>query len=286
MFERSPSGQQNRAIFHEVDITCYVEGGGGGDAHSPDITFWKSVFSYVFPGRKIKYLPRGGKPVLESLATQIVREDIKATLVAMDSDYDDFRARKIIDPRVYYTYGYSWENDVYSVSNLKEVYKLICHCDEISEEVSEFLSVNLDKLFRELRLPVFADYIALCGGSSVFPRTSPGRVIGSDNDNGCPVVKTGEILKLCRGANEITKGKRGAANPMNDNVPRNCVGHVLAHGVIMILKACIIQFYKRNSRPAPDHIRDIAITTFRELLHSVGEPPVESVAYYRALRQP
>jgi hypothetical protein len=119
MFERTKSGLQNKKLFFGVDYVCYVEGGGGRRDAAPDVTFWNTVLSVLRPDLNVKISPRGGKPILQRIATHIVEQNVQDTLVAMDSDYDDFRSLKYQDRRVLYTFGYSWENDVFIEPNLR-----------------------------------------------------------------------------------------------------------------------------------------------------------------------
>lgn len=122
IFERTRSGQINRAAFHGVEYTCYVEGGGGISDYSEDVLFWSTVFETLRPDKRVHCVARGGKAQLESRARSLITQNIQNTLVAMDSDYDDLLGAKIDDPRVLYTFGYSWENDAFSSNALVQIY--------------------------------------------------------------------------------------------------------------------------------------------------------------------
>ena len=271
MFERTKSGQQNRAIFFQTDLICYVEGGGGANTHAADVTFWKQVFLALRPDLKVKFAPRGGKPILQKLALEIIQNDLMSTFVAMDSDYDDFRGKKIADSRILYTYGYSWENDIFCQQNITKVYAGISHCDDVREEVKEYFASAYSDIDQKLNRAIYADYLAVCGGSSILPRETPGRVVGTDHTSGLPIVKKSELLKLCSVANNKTKLTRTPPPNCTIDSLRHCVGHVLSHTVNIILRAAIRQFYKRNSSLSTEHIRDVGLQTFYDLLTEAQE---------------
>lgn len=113
MFERSPYGVQNRAIFLRVKYVIYTEGEHkGGLAQSVDQAFWTRIMKIFRPDLGFTILAKGGKPEVLKFASYVIENDVRGTAIALDRDYDDLCNTIINDPRVVYTYGYSWENDV------------------------------------------------------------------------------------------------------------------------------------------------------------------------------
>ncbi|MBY3130235.1 DUF4435 domain-containing protein [Rhizobium laguerreae] len=112
IFERSPDGISNRALFLGVDIVAYHEGSSMEDI-SLDTLFWSNIFEYFRPDLKIKFFPSGAKSdVLEILTHSKI--DNKNTLFLLDRDYDDICGDYMDRNDVIYTYGYSLENDIFS----------------------------------------------------------------------------------------------------------------------------------------------------------------------------
>jgi len=275
MFERSNSGQQNRALFFGVDYICYVEGGGGRSDYGPDVSFWSSVFGTFRPDLKVRFTARGGKPVLEGLANEILENDISNTIVALDGDYDSLTGDCIPDRRVLYTYGYSWENDVYALDNLIQAYCSICHCATPPGDAAAEMSTQLDRLAGELRRPVIADFFAFQTGSSLLPRDAPGRVIKPNRETGLPAVARDQVIKLARAAKSarIKPIPPGLIAP--EDTLRFCVGKVIAFAARCLLKAVIHTHHGKVALP-PDHLRDVAILTFTKLLTSTpGNPTAQ-----------
>ncbi|MER8628604.1 DUF4435 domain-containing protein [Mesorhizobium opportunistum] len=276
MFERTRSGQENRAVFLGADIVCYVEGGGGNGDTSPDVTFWSRVFTVTRPDLKIRCVARGGKPILERLARDIVDNNIKSVMVAMDSDYDDYRGRKIVDHRIMYTYGYSLENDLLTFENFVIAASGIFHFQPDNQEIRSFMLSAFDSITIALKRPMLLDFYALCSGSSVLPREAPGRVLTIDALTGLPSVNRSQILKLCSEANQNTRPSRNALLPGPVDVYRYIVGKIFWMAANRILRATAKRFFK-STNVSPDHMRDVLIQTFSHYLQKMRG---NIVAYY------
>lgn len=265
LFERSKVGQSNRASFLGVDLVCYVEGGGGVSEDSEDSFFWQRVLRAMCPDKKIKFLAKGGKPVLERLAREIVRDDITGTIVAMDADYDHLDDETIKDNRVLYTYGYSWENDVFALSCMKKSVGLIAMSDKATDDqVIEFLSDGHIQVCNQLGWPIKADYLAFHSGGSILPRTNPGRVVAPQND-GRPFVKKDQVKTLCREFNTTRTARGAKINKNIGDVARHCVGHVYSLVCCYLIRATIRKIKARLS-VNPVHVRNISIMSFAEYL--------------------
>ncbi|WCE69225.1 DUF4435 domain-containing protein [Sulfitobacter faviae] len=264
-FERTKSGQQNRAAFLGVDYVCYVEGGGGFSDFSDDVVFWQTVLEVLRPDLKIHFLARGGKPELEARARDIISKGIDHALVAMDSDFDELLNDKINDRRVLYTHGYSWENDIFPKQMLAILYAhKIRASSPPAAEVAE-LSNKYDEMSTRIRWPVRADYYAFVAKSSVLPRNAPGRVISKCRITGYPLVMQTELRKLCRQANSGTQARTlpnltKLAEPM-----RYCAGKVYAH-LVHLLVTGVLRAFSRNASLTPVHLIDMALLKMPEYL--------------------
>ena len=100
------------------------------------------------------FLPRGGKPILERLAKNIIENDTANTIVAMDSDYDELLGDYIVDARVLYTRGYSWENDLFDGSFLLDILKAVSHRAAIPVASRTTLTSGLAGFQREAYWPI------------------------------------------------------------------------------------------------------------------------------------
>lgn len=259
MFERSAAGQRNRALFYGVNYVCYVEGGGHDPDRSIDSLFWEQVLAAYRPDLTFVFLPRGGKPILETLAKQVVDDNIANTIVTMDSDYDELLNHKISDNRILYSFGYSWENDVYDEDFLPLLVRTLAHKSGLSPNSRAMLSDGYRRLQSEARRAIAADLIALIAGSSVLPRDAPGRVITTDPHTTFPVMNKRELVKLTRAANEKTRPRQLRGTPPPSTGLKHFVGHCLSHAVAILIRSVMKEMGLRRSIGS-DHLRDVAIT--------------------------
>ncbi|MEP1441595.1 MAG: DUF4435 domain-containing protein [Hyphomicrobiales bacterium] len=157
-FTRGTRGRNAYHIFYDVDVIAYVEG-------DDDVSFWKTIIK-AYDGAeflpKMKFKPQGGKLPLLGFADEIIDGSITKSLVFMDRDYDDFLGLMKQHPAIIYTYGYSWENDVLSLSALIEYIQLISKADadhsRTNEELESFLTAHVNSGEKLLKLDIPATY--------------------------------------------------------------------------------------------------------------------------------
>ena len=275
IFERTKSGQENRASFLGVDIVCYVEGGGGANSHSDDVIFWRYIFSALRPDLRVHFLAKGGKPELEKRANDIIDKDIKFAIVAMDSDFDELLMEKIPDPRVLYTYGYSWENDLFCSEMLRKVYTFKCKKKSAEENEIVALDQLLKDLEKGLSWPVRADFCALVSKSSVLPRSTPGRVILRSTETGFPIVRRDEVLKLLTMVNRNTRPRQLPRLPSIDQPLRYCAGKIYAYACHLLVCAFLFDNKHAAARSmTPSHFRDVAHLLFEQFLTAHSDDDV------------
>src|ERR1700692_2220330 len=120
-FVRSVSGLLNFRRFVKCSFVVYCEGGsqnislsdalsGVYNASAEDRTFWDAVLKAI-GFRSIHLKPLGGARHVIDIAEYIIANDITGNLAVCDRDFPG-RKKVISDPRVLYSYGYAWENDV------------------------------------------------------------------------------------------------------------------------------------------------------------------------------
>ncbi|MDD5180061.1 MAG: DUF4435 domain-containing protein [Gallionellaceae bacterium] len=107
VFTRTPSGQNNQALFYGVDRVVYVEGDGDDQA------FWTEVFrAFSSNGRSYKFKSVGSRSTVEEYAELIIGNKSGNCVAIIDSDYEALKSTLFNWPNVIYTYGYSYENDL------------------------------------------------------------------------------------------------------------------------------------------------------------------------------
>lgn len=119
MIPRSRDYISNLAIvWRDVDLFLLVESqpqdASGGERETMDGLFWQGTVSAVRPQLRTQTIHLGGKGAVLEAAHWIAEEsgDLPKAVACMDSDYDRLLGAQVVHSRVFYTWGYSWENDV------------------------------------------------------------------------------------------------------------------------------------------------------------------------------
>lgn len=130
-FTRTNSGLSNLGLFHSVDLIIFTEGGdrtlsladvfSGLENRAPeDSKFWNLVLKKNGFSKSYVVKAIGSKTSVLNVAAKIEAGEIKNVAAAMDSDLDDYLGTKLKSPLILYTYGYSWEADVFTKGLTKE----------------------------------------------------------------------------------------------------------------------------------------------------------------------
>ena len=125
VFKRTKAGLENQHLFYNVDLVVYLEGGstsftktevyaGEFNDKTKDIIFWRNMFNKFKSDKKVKFKSVGSKDVIIEIADDIVKDNLSHVFVAMDNEFDEILNQRIEHPNVYYTHGYSWENDAWN----------------------------------------------------------------------------------------------------------------------------------------------------------------------------
>jgi hypothetical protein len=131
-FHRTPRGLSNQATFAGVEVIVFAEGGGAsfslneieegaGDSSTLDGFFWSTVIRSARPNLTVEVRSVGNKRTVQAVAALIETGSVTRVFAALDRDFDDRRGNKLSHPNIFYTRGYSWENDVFRRDILIEV---------------------------------------------------------------------------------------------------------------------------------------------------------------------
>lgn len=93
----------------------------------------------------------GSKQTLLEIANEVVSEKITNTYVAMDRDFDILKNIDIKGKGIFYTYGYSWENDVWQIDIVYDVLNAFCGNKCVFEETKK----DIEKLYKEFLKDIF-----------------------------------------------------------------------------------------------------------------------------------
>ena len=184
IFRRTPSGLSNQHLFFNVDTVIFVEGGlksyakeevyeGKFNSSAIDIKYWECIFSSYHPDTKYHYRAVGSKATLESIANDIENGVVKNVFVAMDRDHSKLnnKLKKVVG--VFYTFGYSWENDVLNPIVVEDVFHLICVIDRDEVDITNEISLAFQAFSNDISEAVSVDCFLSKSERSLFPRPNP-----------------------------------------------------------------------------------------------------------------
>lgn len=237
-FIRTASGLNNEHLFHNVDYVVYLEGGGKSfninevlndgyyNDQTLDIAFWSYLFWHYWKDKRLKYKSIGSKTVLKELSTVLIDNDINTVLICMDNEFDELLMRRIDDRRVFYTYGYSWENEVFTlpiIKNLAISFSAAVFCSPVIEErYNHFIS--------DITCGVKADYLLFLHGDSIFPKKSRLKFIDLDKVS-APVKQ--EELKSSINSRGISQDQ---LDSISIDTKKYCFGHLVADYSCQLLR--------------------------------------------------
>jgi hypothetical protein len=237
-FRRTPKGLSNQHLFYDVDAVVFVEGGtesyskeevyeGHFTSSAIDIQFWRGIFRSFFPMRTFQFKAIGSKVTLDSIAEDVVNGTVKNVFVAMDRDHDTFNKKTKTCKGIVYTYGYSWENDVWDNNVVEDVFRSVCVVCDISQ--LGHVRLEIDKLMadfsKKISGGVCADVTLSVKGKSFFPRDKPESCIRIAR-NGRPSVNIAVLQRLFREKQIDDRGIKRISKQVN--TLRDCYGHLLS----------------------------------------------------------
>lgn len=280
-FLRTSSGLSNQYLFHKVDLIVFVEGGesytkeeidsGKYNDYSIDILFWTKILEKYKQDTKVKFKAVGSKTAVVKVAEDIVENNITTVYAAMDQEFDRVLGTAFKHKNVLYTFGYSWENDVW---NEKVIIDIIKKTTAKSVDKSQIIK-PFEKFLKEIRFSVYADGYLFKNNDSFFPRPNGHLKLVECDLRFCPKLKKREIESLLfnAGLKKSTVYSYGKRKKLNSK--QNCYGHLINDFCRQLVKHTISR--QKVSGLGDEIIRRMAIDCFTNFL----EPNV--AAHYQRI---
>lgn len=276
-FRRTISGLNNQHLFHNVDFVVFLEGGktsfnkeqayeGNYSSETEDIIFWKNLFKVFQNHKKIKFKSIGSKSTVSEIAMDIIDGQLSTVYVAMDIEFDEILNRRLKHPNIYYTHGYSWENDVWSHDTIKVVIEELSAIEIENNEIE----VNFNEFIKKIKIAVYADAYLFKSGSSFFPRKQ-GRMFCVDcNPIDLPKIKELEIKNKITEKGITQRKAMRYGNKFCLDIKRFCFGHFLADYCCQVI---LLYLRKRHSltNVSKDIIHRMGIKKHFELSFENGQ---------------
>jgi hypothetical protein len=193
------------------------------------------VFGLFAPDKRVYFKPLGSKTQLQPVAELLAAFGIRTALVCFDRDYDHIRGL-LTTPGVLYTYGYSWENDVWSPELIEDLFYTFCDVCRTEAQVGNTISELLSSFEKRVRWFIYADMLAFACGSSVIPRD--GLACVRVQPDQAPEIDRTILYDRLREVNAARSPNRLRVLPGGFRVRavRDTVGHVLAYFCFQLLR--------------------------------------------------
>jgi hypothetical protein len=276
-FKRTTRGLSNQHLFFNVDIVVFLEGGdisyskedvynGEFTSETKDIIFWKNVFDRFVKDKKIKFKSVGSKSVVKEIALVVANDEIKTVYVAMDNEFDMIFNEQIIHSNIFYTHGYSWENDIWNQEVIKSVITGITAIETSQNEIE----TNFNDFLENIELAVYADAYLFKKGMSFFPRTNKHLFFINITNVDLPLVKQDKIDSelIAKNLKKDTLNRFGRRHAID--ALKFCYGHLLADYCYHLIK-CYIKKRHLLSNISKEIIHRIGLDKFFQQHFSDGD---------------
>ncbi len=281
-FTRTSNGLANQCLFYNVDAVVFTEGGNMSwsieDIYSKeynekaiDIIFWRKLFNRFTNDLNLKFKAVGSKTTVNAIALEIESHQITTVIAAMDSEFDELYNKKINNPNVLYTRGYSWENDVWNADITVSILE-----DLSGEQVDKkIVNDSIEQFHSEIVEGVYADAMLFGTDSSFLPRKGHLKCVDCSLDT-APRIKSDfiENLLTTAGVSRSLIKSFGKYNKINS--PQHCYGHLLNDfyfHLVRYISNSILKIKVINK----DLLENLAISKFNQLM------PSEIQDYYEIL---
>jgi len=282
--KRTASGLNNQHLFHDVDLVVFLEGGpksfskvevfeGNFHSETEDVLFWKNIFNLFKSGVKIKFKSIGSKTTIKEIAVDIVAGKLNTVMVAMDNEFDEILERRMEHSHVFYTHGYSWENDCWNDVVIKAVIEELTAVEIEHDDVR----INFDRFLTKMKIAVYADGYLFTKNASFFPREKGHMFCVDCIPKDLPTIKSEQIkLKLVeRGLNRKTLYAFGKRHSLSTK--KFIYGHLLADYCFQV-----INNYLKNRHSLPGPRKEIIYRMAINKYFQVSFTDSDIYGYYQA----
>ena len=198
---------------------------GGGDQETLDVFFWQSVIDADTNGLKVHVKSVGCKSTLASIAHDVHHNEIDNIRTCFDRDYDFQLNRQIRYKHVFYTYGYSWENDVLTPDVLNRIFWTLRNRTEEAERVWSELEAALLQFSKDIARYTEYDLAFVSRGAcGLYPRDKPAKAL--DLAASPPKLNSQALAVILRNRG-FARGPQRKVKIKREML-RNTYGHLLA----------------------------------------------------------
>lgn len=281
-FVRTSTGLNNQYLFHNVDYVVFVEGGisfnkvqideGKFNEQSIDTIFWSKIFSNYKPQSKYKFKAVGSKSTVLKVAEDIINNSLTTVYAAMDQEFDHVLGKAYEHDNILYTFGYSWENDVW---NEQVIHDIVTSSSAINLDIKEVIE-PFEKFIKDIKFSVYSDGYQFTKSSGFFPRPSNHLKLIDCDINTPPFLKKNEV-EILRASKGIRKSNVYSFGSRKKICCKTYVyGHLFGDVCKLLIKH-LIKIKQDLTGLGDEIIRRMAINCFVKFI------PVEVDNHYKSI---
>ncbi len=243
---RTASALHSLNIFYKVDTVVFCEGGESLSYENAiiasrtdgtlDSLYWESVIGFYQIDKTYHVKSVGSKSTLKQLAEDVRDRNISTISICMDADYERILGGNCHGPRVAWTMGYSWENDVVSPPVLESIISMFLGNGAASAAAIDNCRERILRMGTGLSRWTEID-ISLCarGRSGIFDREKPLAAIDMTDP---PTARQDVLLQRLTMAGYQRRPKR-VVSVQPDDVGVVCFGKMISRALYHAILAAL-----------------------------------------------
>jgi hypothetical protein len=258
-FRRTNAGMSNLYLFHGVDAVVFVEGGGEAftleqlsqglyNNQAYDIKYWQIVFGSCAPTKKFHFRAVGSKNSINEIVNLIVANNVKHVFVARDRDFDHLTGILRPSPGIFYTSGYSWENDVWTAPIIFETFRKFSSVPDNEIAAKQLIDSEFANLAAGLRGCVRADAVLSFNKAEPLLRSKFAKIVRPTH-NGPPTLVKANARSLVREQRLKIRPHKLKGPSVKVHPLRDCYGHLLETFGYHLLAHALAKLSKLKTLP-------------------------------------
>lgn len=172
-FTRSAAGLNNIRHFYDAQFNLYIEGkkpaSSPQSAKTADFHFYSNLLKKIRPNTKFKIHILGNKKTVLAYAKKLRDNNTSHSIVIVDKDLEGVISSHLPLSPIITTYGYSWENELWSINTVSAILHDLTNTSPISQLNP---AISLTKIAKRLKYISALDAGAQTSGKNILPKTS------------------------------------------------------------------------------------------------------------------
>ena len=245
--------------FLGVDAVVFVEGGastytlqevekGSYNSQADDLKYWQIIFTSFASRGKFHFRAVGSKTTIMEIAALIASGQVHHIFAAMDRDFDNLVGAIPKVAGVFYTLGYSWENDVWTSAVVFATFRKFNTAPGSEDAAKKEIEEAFLMFSKRVRRGVCVDAILAKNNLEPLAREKFVKVVRPVK-GGPPALAATAIKDLIRKHRLNTRPARVFGGGIKVDVLGDCQGHLLENFGYHLLVYVLSKYCKIKTTP-------------------------------------